>query len=463
MLFLFQHSKNHLFVLKPNFVISIFVASQLFMGCVASQNLTDSTYKVNVADSPVFKQNHTGFALYDLEKQQVVSEYQSDKYFLPASNTKLFTFYAALCMLGDSTPALKYVIRHDSLIFWGTGDPTLLHPDLPQSKVLEFLKNWNGKLFVARTVARNGNERRKRFGYGWAWDDYNGYYSAEINELPIYGNIVRFEFNSRGVNYKPQVQAKDDKESFNSVRPFLEPGHIEREESRNKFEYIIDIGASVEDRQDVPFITSEKLFAQLLADTLHRSVELADYLTDEDKQIKTVYSLPLDVVYRRMLQQSDNMLAEQVLMLCASTLDSSNVTLSSSHAIEYAKSRFLTNFSDSLTWVDGSGMSRYNLFTPRSIVQLLQKIYMKVPQERLFNLLAIGGKTGTLKNSYKADVPFVFGKTGSYSNNYSLSGYLKTKSGKILLFSFMNNNFTGSTSVIRREVQRILTEVHEKY
>src|SRR6201996_6367440 len=68
--------------------------------------------------SAIVNDHFTGFALYDLDKQQMIYELNSDKYFTPASNTKLFTYYTCLKMLHDSVPALKYVVHNDSLIFW---------------------------------------------------------------------------------------------------------------------------------------------------------------------------------------------------------------------------------------------------------------------------------------------------------------------------------------------------------
>jgi D-alanyl-D-alanine carboxypeptidase/D-alanyl-D-alanine-endopeptidase (penicillin-binding protein 4) len=77
--------------------------------------------------------------------------------------------------------------------------------------------------------------------------------------------------------------------------------------------------------------------------------------------------------------------------------------------------------------------------------------------------MSIGGQVGTLKNAYKSDVPFVFAKTGSLSGVYNQSGYLITKSGRILIFSFMNNNFVGSATKVRVKMSEIVTFLHENY
>ena len=111
----------------------------------------------------------------------------ADNYFIPASNTKLFTFYTGLKILGDSVPALQYRISGDSLIFSGTGDPSFLNKDLPKSEVLKFLKESQQKLYYQPHSTTTTN-----LGPGWAWDDYNDYYSAERSEFPIYGNVASF-------------------------------------------------------------------------------------------------------------------------------------------------------------------------------------------------------------------------------------------------------------------------------
>src|SRR5690606_17086705 len=105
----------------------------------------------------------------------------------------------------------------------------------------------------------------------------------------------------------------------------------------------------------------------------------------------------------------------------------------------------------------------YNLFTPRSIVMLLDKILEIVPQKRLFSLLATGGKSGNLKDYFKEEKPFIFAKTGTLSNNYCLSGFMLTKSGKLLIFSFMNNNYIIPEKVIKNEVALIIRNIYENY
>jgi len=88
--------------------------------------------------SIILNDHFTGFALYDLDEKKMIFEKDADKYFIPASNTKLFTFYTCLKMLGDSIPTLKYLIHGDSLLFWGTGDPSFLDSGLKGTKGFNF-------------------------------------------------------------------------------------------------------------------------------------------------------------------------------------------------------------------------------------------------------------------------------------------------------------------------------------
>jgi D-alanyl-D-alanine carboxypeptidase/D-alanyl-D-alanine-endopeptidase (penicillin-binding protein 4) len=73
--------------------------------------------------SKVFSSNLTGFALYDSEVDSIVHTQNSDRYYTPASNIKLFTFYTGLKLLPDSLKVLEYGVRKIRSAFWGMGDP----------------------------------------------------------------------------------------------------------------------------------------------------------------------------------------------------------------------------------------------------------------------------------------------------------------------------------------------------
>jgi len=109
-------------------------------------------------------------------------------------------------------------------------------------------------------------------------------------------------------------------------------------------------------------------------------------------------------------------------------------------------------------WVDGSGLSRYNLFSPNDFVYIINKIQNEFGVEKLKNILPTGG-TGTLKNYFITDSSFIFAKTGSLSNNYTLSGLMTTKKNKQLIFSVMLNNYQGSSKAVRRLIEGYLHEV----
>lgn len=391
---------------------------------------------------------HTGFALYDPARKKSLIEYQADKYFTPASNTKIFTLYTSLNVLGDSVESIRYTQRNDSLIFWGMADPSFLYKNTyDNGRTFTFLSEAPGRLFFS-----SSNFQTERLGPGWAWDDYSSNYSPERSPFPIYGNLIYIEKLTTGFNIRPFFF----NQHFTLATVMRRFEEIVREQDSNQLTFFP--GQSRSTKWDVPFRSSSDLAADLLADTLKRTVEEIDWPVSQADQ--SLHSIPADSLYRVMMQDSDNFIAEQLLLQCAAVVSD---TLKPEIAIKFAKERLLADLPDEPQWVDGSGLSRYNLFTPRSIVRLWEKIYVLVPQERLFPLLATGGKYGTIKNWYKAESPYIFGKTGSLRNNHSLSGYVVTKKGKVLIFSMMSNNFVSPVSEVRKRMQKILETIRDNY
>jgi D-alanyl-D-alanine carboxypeptidase/D-alanyl-D-alanine-endopeptidase (penicillin-binding protein 4) len=356
-------------------------------------------------------------------------------------------------MLGDSIPALRYQTRGDSLIFWGTGDPSFLHSDLKGVNGFNFLKGSNKQLFYSP-----GNYTGEFFGAGWAWDDYNDYYQAEITAFPIEDNVaLLYADNDGNMQVKPSYLKR-----FLNADINYHPAQfkVKRDFISNNFVY--PAGEIPQNyKQEIPWKTSLQLTMALLQDTLKKQVSLLQELMPLNA--RTVYNTNADSVYRRMLQPSDNFIAEQLLLVCSSVKFN---TLNADSVINYSKAHFLNDLPDAPQWVDGSGLSRYNLFTPRDLVALLLKIQDEVKDETLLHsMMPIGGVAGTIKSAYKTDngQPFVWAKTGSLSNNHNQSGYIVTRKGKRLAFAFMNNNFTRPAREIRDEMVRIMTYIHEEF
>lgn len=408
-----------------------------------------------VQESGVLRRHQVGVCITDVATGQQLFGRQESQYFTPASTMKLFSLYAGLQLLPDSLPSLHYVQRPDTLLFWGTGDPTLLHGDVPSRRAFTFLQTYPGQLVYAPVPTAPA------YGPGWSWDDYNYYFQPERGPLPIYGHTVRFY--GRAGQPMPKVLPRFFR-PLTQVAPAGTPNppqdHVRRLEPENRF-WAFPAASNWVD--ETPFRTSSALLLQLLQDTLRRPIALAPLRLRPQDSVRTLRGLPVDSVYRRMLRVSDNFLAEQLLLMGASSL--SNDSLSPARTIRVMQANYLRDLPDAAVWVDGSGLSRLNLVTPRAMVALLLKLHQRVPEPRLLSLLAAGGGQGTLRRRYRPVVaghPWLWGKTGSLTNNHNLVGYLRTKSGRLLAFGFFNNNLPGDDAPIRAEMERILAQVRDR-
>jgi D-alanyl-D-alanine carboxypeptidase/D-alanyl-D-alanine-endopeptidase (penicillin-binding protein 4) len=91
--------------------------------------------------------------------------------------------------------------------------------------------------------------------------------------------------------------------------------------------------------------------------------------------------------------------------------------------------------------LDGSGLSRRNLVTPRAAVTLLRWVAMQPWGEAYRLTLPISGDDGTLEDRMKntAAGGRIRAKTGTLDNVNSLSGYAETLHGQKLVFSIYGN------------------------
>jgi len=151
--------------------------------------------------------------------------------------------------------------------------------------------------------------------------------------------------------------------------------------------------------------------------------------------------------------------AEQLLFLIGSKLDTK---LNTRKIIrEILGDAVFAGIPDRPRWVDGSGLSRYNLMTPRSMIWVLEQLDSHLTDAEIKDWFPSGEYLGTLPK--ELEHLNLQAKTGTLSNNFCLSGYLDTVSGKRLHFSWMNNHFMVSKSKLSGEMAEVLGFVQERY
>jgi serine-type D-Ala-D-Ala carboxypeptidase/endopeptidase (penicillin-binding protein 4) len=409
----------------------------------------------------VFNNAHIGICIYNPATTTYVENYQSNKYFIPASNVKIATCYAAMKYLGDSILGLMYNDNEDTLSIKliGTGDPTFLHSTYTNQPVLDFLKKNAKKSMTLFSLTQINNKEIKPYGLGWAWDDYNDSYMAERNFFPMYGNVVKFSLIDSNINIIPSyfdiLNLPKDLKKTNSFK-------VQRNVNSNL--YVINKNKSKSIQQSVPikFGFENKLKysveTNLLNDTLNTNISFGKIDISSFAPYKKIYSQPTDSLLKPMMYNSDNFFAEQtLLMLSLNKLG----FMGDEEIIDTLLKTDFKNLPQKPRWVDGSGLSRYNLFTPQDFVFILNKIKQEFDWQRVSTIFPTANQ-GTLKGYYKNYSNKIFAKTGSVGNVFCIGGFVKTNANKELIFSIMINNYNNSSSsAVRLAVEKYVSQIIE--
>lgn len=431
-----------------------FAISVLICFCLVScsmQKQVSHKARMEILNHPDFASAHIGITLYDPAAGKYIYDHQGDKFFVPASNTKILTCYAAMKNLGDSLVAMRYHYyeKQGLTMVEPSGDPTFLHPDFKNQPAYRFLSAQKKLLVNPRNWQANA------LGFGWAWDDYNSDYMAERSAMPVYGNLVVFTQSAQA------APSYFQRALTNALTNTNGNFSIRRDPASNNFSKR-SAGAKFSGTSIPMYTREEKLLEKLLSDTLHTSVTVEPENTDigfDRVSAAKVFSQPTDSMLKIMMHRSDNFFAEQTLLMV------SNEKLSYMNNARIIDTLLKTDFAgmpQKPRWVDGSGLSRYNLVSPQDFVWVLTQMKNEFKWERIKEIFPTGGE-GTLSSYYKSHTGKIYAKTGSLSNHLALSGYITTKKGKELIFSVLVNAEMAPAANIRKGVERFLTGIMDKY
>ena len=457
-----------------------------------------------ILSEPQVAKGFWGIEVEELASGKPLYEHDSEKLFLPASNTKLFTTATALGMIG---PDFRFSTTVETsgkldrsghvvsdLILRGRGDPNLSGRSLPYrlkterkfppDKVLEELADQivkKGVRFVeGDLVGDDSYYAFERFGEGWAQDDLLWDYGAPVSALSINDNVIF-------LNISPGKRSGDA--AFVSLDPAVPYYQIE-----NK---VITTSSGAQDISINRELGSKRL--QLagtipLADNgYHASIAvedpaefaamiLRDLLRARGVVIRGIarahhadpghsppggivlsppnfpspvkkYTPPMPWVLAShqsptLLEDievtdkvSQNLHAELLLRLVGAV---KGKTADVAGGLEVVRSfvSLAGITSDDLALYDGSGLSRRTLVSPHAVVKLLRYIAQQSWGASFQEALPVAGVDGSLSErlAEPATRGRVRAKTGTLGHVNALSGYAQTASGRQVVFSILSNN-----------------------
>ncbi len=374
-----------------------------------------------VSKNENLKNSIVSIAVKQLDKKKKISGININTFMTPASNTKILTVFGSISS-GDTIPSIKYRISSDTLRISPTGYPFIAHPKYDDADLEKFIKSFS------HIVYHKPSSDIDKYGPAWAWDDFKYYYQAERSEMPIYGNVIQ-------IVKLPDDSIKVSPDIFKMKLNMEQKEKVSRDDKENNF-FINPSLIKVGDTIYHPFVTSRKNTINLLKEFFNTPVSFDEKGLNNYKVWNSTVKAK---IYSAVLKDSDNLVSES---LAANVSLRYNDTIS----VEKGLKKILDNLKNNkIQLYDGSGLSRYNLTQPSSIVSSLEKIEYYYDFETIKEIFP--------NNYIITDTEaFVWGKTGTLKNNHNYSGYLTTDKGKRYVFSIMINHFTEDLDKIKSAI-----------
>jgi D-alanyl-D-alanine carboxypeptidase/D-alanyl-D-alanine-endopeptidase (penicillin-binding protein 4) len=430
-------------------------------------------------------------------------QYNEKKRFVSASNMKLFTSAAALLSLSPNfTYETKVMtdgiitsgVLKGNLIISASGDPTI-SGYFNKNNPTQVFEDWADALMkkgiiqiAGDIVVDNSYFNDSPFGIGWLREDMDRCYSASKDAFSFNNNCIALTVSPGEAAGKPAKIEVEPKTGYVTVLNTIKTSDFHTEASVkgtyiNNSNTIAMSGTIPLNHENIVRYVAAKnpaeFGAYVLKETLlSKGIEFNGkiYCTrggcTQAKDLETLStdkgrsSLNTLAVYRspelseiiKVINKISNNLYTELLFL---TIAKSKQKEGNSGEAALAVQEILKNAgldTEGFYMVDGSGLSRLNHITPQQTVQLLKIMAKSSFSDTFYNSLAIPDEEGTLKNWPKGTLITgnVRAKTGTMTHVRNLSGYVTTKDGELLAFSFLCNDYNGPRAAIDGLYNRIL-------
>jgi D-alanyl-D-alanine carboxypeptidase/D-alanyl-D-alanine-endopeptidase (penicillin-binding protein 4) len=416
-----------------------------------------------------------GLEPYLPEARPELYAHNPDDTFTPASNLKVVTTAAGLELLGadfrfttrvvaEAPPAGGSVAR---LWLVGGGDPSLGYAGLSQ---LAAAVKAAGVTRVSGAVLGDGSRYGDKYPEGWTEDDKIWYYGPEVWGLALERNQVDLVVAPGGAPGEPArvtvspanvyVQVHNDVTTAPAAAAAsLGYDHSAAGHYLAVWGKIPNGGGHYSQGVAVPDVPlyAATVFADLLKKAGVRvdgepAVGTAPASVAE---IAKIDSPPLGRLVKRLLKHSDNLYAEMLNREIGYQASGHGTVAAGVAAIKaWLTACHIPNAN--LHIVDGSGLSRVDLVTPRALAGIMAQMAFSKRRDYWWDALPIAGVDGTLEDRMEGTAAEnnVRAKTGYISGRTALSGYATARPGAdgaadVLVASTLFNRYTCSTAEAR--------------
>jgi serine-type D-Ala-D-Ala carboxypeptidase/endopeptidase (penicillin-binding protein 4) len=423
-----------------------------------------------IANQPTFTRVRWGILVQSLSSGQTLYTRDANKYFTPASNTKLLTTAAALQQLGANFRIRTSIYQQEPGVFRvvGRGDPSIT--DVQLTTLAKQLKA-KGITQIKKLIADDSYVQGDVVQPSWQWEDVQSDYGAPVGSFMVNENLFTIKLIPQAVGKPLQVSWVDGNEagiwkilnlSTTTANNEATDLAVTRDLSGNVLKIQGQLAANASPFSvTLPVVDPNYFFLRRFRVALANegiSLQETSVSTGGSTQteVAAIQSPPLSELVKLTNVDSNNLFAESVLNVMAVKQVRKPGQSSSSLGLEVLKAT-LTQLGVNQTGyftVDGSGLSRKNLISPEALVQLLRRMSKSAAAPVFRASLPVGGKTGTLKNRFRGTAAegIVVAKTGTVGGVVSLSGYLNAPSYEPLVFSIIVNQSEEPARVLRQAV-----------
>jgi serine-type D-Ala-D-Ala carboxypeptidase/endopeptidase (penicillin-binding protein 4) len=454
---------------------------------------------------PVASRGHWGAQVIDLATGELIYARNENSFFVPASNTKLFSTALALMRLGPAHRQLTRLVGmqplgpdgvlHGELRLIGGGDATLSGRPLPYDPKAKFGEPLAALDELAEQAWQSGLRRVdgdiagddtlylwEPFPGGWALDDTKFSYGAPVSALMLHDNTVTLRLEGGAEAGQPVRVTVSPTPAYWTIESRVRTAfpaagaHMEREPGSRQ----IELWGTIAPRRARVFSLAVDDPAHYAAFAMREALErrgiavlggVAAYHrhplmkagaeTVGAVELARRLSPPLLETLRVIDKESQNLQAEAVLLEVARLRGKAP---GRDGAVEELRA-FLEEIGvpgEDYNFEDGSGLSRLNLITPATVIRLLRFMHASPHADAFRSLLPHGGVDGTLDDRFKRlKGAVIMAKTGSLSHTAALSGYIERPDRAPLAFSVMVNNANARGAALREFIDKLVLTILE--